>query len=47
MLVTHGVNKIFGAGGISGTARWFERLGLRPTACTPGSQRQQRLAPVH
>jgi len=30
MLVTHGVNKIFGAGGISGTARWFERLGLRP-----------------
>jgi putative oxidoreductase len=30
MLVTHGTNKIFGAGGISGTARWFEALGLRP-----------------
>ena len=30
MLMTHGLNKIFGAGGISGTARWFEGLGLRP-----------------
>jgi putative oxidoreductase len=30
MLMTHGLNKIFGAGGISGTARWFEELGLRP-----------------
>jgi putative oxidoreductase len=30
MLITHGTNKIFGAGGISGTARWFEALGLRP-----------------
>jgi putative oxidoreductase len=30
MLVMHGANKIFGAGGISGTARWFEGLGFRP-----------------
>jgi putative oxidoreductase len=30
MLIAHGTNKIFGAGGISGTARWFEALGLRP-----------------
>lgn len=30
MLVTHGVNKVFGQGGIAGTARWFEGLGLRP-----------------
>jgi putative oxidoreductase len=30
MLVTHGTNKMFGTGGISGTARWFEGLGLRP-----------------
>ena len=30
MLMTHGLNKVFGAGGISGTARWFEALGLRP-----------------
>jgi putative oxidoreductase len=26
----HGLNKVFGGGGISGTARWFEGLGLRP-----------------
>jgi putative oxidoreductase len=30
MLMAHGLNKIFGAGGISGTAGWFEGLGLRP-----------------
>jgi putative oxidoreductase len=30
MLTAHGLNKVFGAGGISGTARWFEALGLRP-----------------
>ena len=30
MLMTHGVNKVFGKGGIAGTARWFEGLGLRP-----------------
>lgn len=29
-LLAHGVNHIFGGGGISGTARWFEGLGLRP-----------------
>ncbi|HEY6798938.1 MAG TPA: DoxX family protein [Kineosporiaceae bacterium] len=30
MLVLHGLNKIFGAGGLAGTTRWFESLGLRP-----------------
>jgi putative oxidoreductase len=30
MLIAHGVNKIFGSGRISGTARWFEALGLTP-----------------
>jgi len=30
MLVVHGWNKVFGAGGIAGTERWFGALGLRP-----------------
>jgi putative oxidoreductase len=30
MLMAHGMNKVFGQGGISGTARWFEGLGMRP-----------------
>ena len=30
MLCVHGLNKILGAGGLTGTARWFEGLGLRP-----------------
>ena len=30
MLAAHGLNKIFGPGGLNGTARWFEGLGLRP-----------------
>jgi putative oxidoreductase len=30
MLRTHGTNKVLGSGGIDGTARWFEALGLRP-----------------
>jgi putative oxidoreductase len=30
MLVVHGYNKVFGAGGIEGTTRWFEALGLKP-----------------
>jgi putative oxidoreductase len=30
MLIAHGVNKVFGEGGIAGTARWFESLGFRP-----------------
>src|SRR5262249_50765954 len=30
MLVAHGWNKVAGAGGIEGTARWFAGLGLRP-----------------
>jgi len=29
-LVAHGWNHAFGGGKISGTARWFESLGLRP-----------------
>ena len=32
MLVAHGWNKVAGAGGLAGTARWFEGLGLRPAA---------------
>jgi putative oxidoreductase len=30
MLFSHGCNKVFGGGGLAGTARWFEGLGLRP-----------------
>ena len=30
MLFIHGWNKVAGAGGIGGTVRWFEGLGLRP-----------------
>lgn len=30
MLFVHGWNKVFGGGGIGGTAGWFESLGLRP-----------------
>lgn len=30
MLFVHGWNKLFGSGGIDGTAGWFESLGLRP-----------------
>jgi putative oxidoreductase len=30
MLAMHGLNKVFGSGGLAGTARWFESLGLRP-----------------
>jgi putative oxidoreductase len=30
MLFAHGWNKAAGSGGIEGTARWFEALGLRP-----------------
>ena len=30
MLIAHGYNKVFGGGGLAGTARWFESLGLRP-----------------
>jgi putative oxidoreductase len=30
MLVVHGWNKVRGPGGLGGTARWFEGLGLRP-----------------
>ena len=30
MLVFHGYSKIFGGGGLGGTAKYFEKLGLRP-----------------
>lgn len=30
MLFVHGYNKVFGGGGLAGTASWFESLGLRP-----------------
>ena len=30
MLVIHGWNKVFGGGGLAGTAGWFESLDLRP-----------------
>jgi putative oxidoreductase len=30
MLVAHGANKVAGTGGLAGTSRWFEAIGLRP-----------------
>ena len=30
MVIAHGYNKVFGKGGLEGTSRWFEGLGLRP-----------------
>jgi putative oxidoreductase len=30
MLVAHGYNKVFGKGGLEGTTRWFDALGLQP-----------------
>lgn len=30
MLVLHGSNKVFGAGGLGGTTAWFDSLGLKP-----------------
>ena len=30
MLAVHGLNKVAGPGGLAGTARWFESLGLQP-----------------
>jgi putative oxidoreductase len=30
MILAHGYNKMFGPGGLEGTAGWFESLGLRP-----------------
>lgn len=29
-LAAHGYNHLFGPGGVSGTARWFGQIGLRP-----------------
>lgn len=30
MLIVHGYNKVFGKGGLEGTTRWFDALGLHP-----------------
>jgi len=30
MLIAHGTNKVFGAGGLEGTTGWFDALGLQP-----------------
>jgi putative oxidoreductase len=30
MLMVHGYNKVFGKGGLEGTTRWFDSLGLKP-----------------
>jgi putative oxidoreductase len=30
MLIVHGYNKVFGKGGLEGTTRWFDALGLKP-----------------
>jgi putative oxidoreductase len=30
MLIVHGYNKVFGKGGLAGTTRWFDSLGLKP-----------------
>jgi putative oxidoreductase len=30
MLIAHGLNKVFGPGGLAGTERWFAGLGFRP-----------------
>ena len=30
MLIVHGANKVWGAGGLEGTTRWFDGLGLKP-----------------
>jgi putative oxidoreductase len=32
MLIAHGSNKVFGAGGLEGTTGWFQSLGLKPAA---------------
>jgi putative oxidoreductase len=32
MLIAHGTNKVFGSGGLEGTTRWFNSLGLQPAA---------------
>lgn len=41
MLIAHGYNKVFGSGGLTGTTRWFEGLGLRPAWL------HARIAPVN
>jgi putative oxidoreductase len=30
MILAHGWNHLFGGGGLAGTARWFQSMGLRP-----------------
>jgi putative oxidoreductase len=41
MLIVHGYNKVFGSGGLAGTTRWFEALGLKPAWL------HARIAPVN
>ncbi|MET0767513.1 MAG: DoxX family protein [Aeromicrobium sp.] len=41
MLIVHGWNKVFGAGGLAGTEGWFASLGLRPAWL------HARIAPVN
>jgi putative oxidoreductase len=41
MLIAHGYNKVFGGGGLAGTTRWFDGLGLKPAWL------HARLAPVN
>lgn len=41
MLLLHGVNKVWGTGGLSGTEGWFRSLGLRPAWL------HARIAPVN
>ena len=55
MLIAHGTNKVFGSGGLEGTTRWFDSLGLQPAAVharsapgrlsstQPGSRSDRRL----
>ena len=32
MLVTHGYNKVAGPGGLEGTTKWFDGIGMQPAA---------------
>ena len=32
MIFSHGFNKVFGGGGLSGTAGWFDSIGMKPGA---------------
>jgi putative oxidoreductase len=38
-MLAHGWNHAFGGGKLTGTARWFASIGMRPARCTRGSRR--------